>query len=174
MWDWGWSATNQNPLTSQWFGIPWNNYFGWLVVIFTYSAFSRLFARWRIKILIPFTSIVLSEIILFGLFNNIKPWMLDHLGITPLDWLIGMVVLLIGLMLFGWKKRQPEISPLVPFPAWLIPAWFHIYFTLWFFISGFYRENKWMTFFALTNLLLAVVIHKPATASDKLLKKEVG
>jgi hypothetical protein len=161
MWDWGWSATNGNPLTSQWFGIPWNNYFGWLTVIFTYSAFSRLFSSWRIRILVPVTSIVLSEIILFGLFNNIKPWFYDHWGVNSLHWLIGLSILLILLIVFGWKKRKPEFPALIPFPAWLIPAWFHIYFTIWFFISGFYQENKRMMFFALANLLLAFIIHKP-------------
>jgi hypothetical protein len=171
MWDWGWSASNQNPLNSQWFGIPWNNYFGWLVVIFTYSTFSRLFAGWRIKILIPVTAIVLSEIILYSLFNNIKPWMFNHFGIKPLHWLLGLSALLIMLIVSGWKKRQSETSGLILFPAWLIPTWFHVYFTIWFFISGFYRENRWMTIFAMANLLLAVIIHMPKPAAYKSFEK---
>jgi hypothetical protein len=171
MWDWGWSATHDNPLTSQWFGIPWNNYFGWLVVIFTYSAFSRLFSKWKIRIFIPLASIVLSEIILFSLFNNIKPWAHDHLGINSLHWLIALLILLIGLILFAWKKRKSKPLTTISFPVWLVPLWFHIYFTIWFFISGFYHENKWMTFFALANLLVSVVIHKPGIAGYKAIKK---
>jgi Fe2+ transport system protein B len=97
--------------------------------------------------------------------------MLNHFGIKPLHWLLGLSVLLIGLILSGWKKRQSETSGIILFPAWLIPTWFHVYFTIWFFISGFYRENRWMTIFALANLLLAVIIHMPRPAPYKSLKK---
>ncbi len=170
MWDWGWSASHADPLTTQWFGIPWNNYFGWLVVIFTYSGFSRLFSKWKLKFLIPLAAIVLSEIILFALFNNINKWLFDHFGIRSLHLFIGLSLLLITLILFGWRKRRPVIQELIAAPAWLVPAWFHIYFSIWFFLSGFYRENNWMTIFALTNLLLSIVVHLPGPARIKKLK----
>ena len=163
MWDWGWSASDANPLTAQWFGIPWNNYFGWLVVIFTYSGFSRLFSKWKIKFLIPLAAIVFSEMILFALFNNINKWLFDHFGIRSLHLFIGLLLLLIVLILFGWRKRRPVIQELLTVPAWLVPAWFHIYFSIWFFLSGFSRENKWMTIFALTNLLISIVVHLPGS-----------
>jgi len=162
MWDWGWSSSDANPLTAQWFGIPWNNYFGWLVVIFTYSAFSRLFSNWRLKILIPVVAIVLSEIILYGWFNNINPWLKNHLGIPSLYPLIVLWIILILLILSGWKRRKQMKPEGFLNPAWWVPAWFHVYFTIWFFISGFNRENMGMTIFALANLLLAVFIHMPA------------
>ena len=97
--------------------------------------------------------------------------MYDHFGIKPLHWLLGLSVLLVGLIASGWKKRQSEISGVILFPAWLVPTWFHVYFTLWFFISGFYRENRWMTIFALANLLLAVLIHMPNQAAKKSFEK---
>jgi hypothetical protein len=43
--------------------------------------------------------------------------------------------------------------------------------TIWFFISLFYRENRWMMIFALANLLLAVIIHMPRPAAYKSFKK---
>ncbi|MEJ0082337.1 MAG: hypothetical protein WDM78_15625 [Puia sp.] len=55
-------------------------------------------------------------------------------------------------------------------PAWLVPAWFHIYFSIWFFLSGFNKENNWMTLFALTNLLLSIVIHLSKSESIRKLK----
>ena len=168
MWDWGWSATHANPLTSQWFGIPWNNYFGWLVVIFTYSGFSRMFSKWKIKILIPIAAIVFSEIILFSLFNNIKPWCLDHLGIRSIHWFIGLLILLVLLIIYGWK-RKAQIQPLsFSLPAWLVPAWFHIYFMIWFFLSGFNHENNWMTIFSLSNLLVGFLVHLAGRKTSRL------
>lgn len=164
MWDWGWSASHQNPLTSQWFGISWNNYFGWLVVIFTYSGFSRLFSKWKIKILIPLTAIVFSEIILYSLFNNINIWLYDQFGIRSLHLFVGLLLILIILILYGWRKRRPVKQALLTFPSWIVPAWFHIYFSIWFFLSGFSQENKWMTIFALTNLLLSIALHFPGSA----------
>jgi hypothetical protein len=164
MWDWGWSVSNRNPLTSQWFGIPWNNYFGWLVVIFTYSGFSRLFSKWKIKILIPLAAIVFSEIILFALFNNINSWLYVHFGIRSLHLFIGLSLFLVLLILFGWRKRKPFLPASFDMPAWLVPAWFHVYFSIWFFLSGFNRENNWMTIFALANLLLSIIIHLPKSA----------
>lgn len=174
MWDWGWSASHQNPLTSQWFGIPWNNYFGWLVVIFTYSGFSRLFSKWKIKILIPLVAIGFSEIILFALFNNINPWLYDHFGIRSLHLFISLFILLIILILFGWRKRSPVKPAIITLPAWLVPAWFHIYFSIWFFFSAFNRENNWMTMFALINLLLSMVIHLPGSTLTKKIKAQAG
>jgi hypothetical protein len=161
MWDWGWSATHQNPLTSQWFGIPWNNYLGWMVVIFTYSGFSRRFARWKIKILVPVAAIVFSEIILFLLFNNVIPWLNEHGGIRSLHLFVGLFLILGALVFSGWKKRKMTRPVVVTrsIPAWLVPAWFHLYFTLWFFLAGFNHENNWMTTFALANLLLGCLIH---------------
>ncbi len=44
MWHWFWKDTNL-ALTSQWFGIPYGNFNGWVTVVFCYSAFSRLFER---------------------------------------------------------------------------------------------------------------------------------
>jgi hypothetical protein len=45
-----------NPLTSDLFGVPRNNYFGWLVVMFNYSGFSRLFSKWKLKVLTLLTA----------------------------------------------------------------------------------------------------------------------
>ena len=45
MWNWNWSGTGFNPLTADWFGVPFGNFFGWLMVVFFYSSISRLLER---------------------------------------------------------------------------------------------------------------------------------
>ena len=69
------------------------------------------------------------------------------------------------------EKKATRNFGVILFPAWLVPTWFHVYFTMWFFISGFYRENRWMTIFALANLLLAVIIHMPLPTAYKSFKR---
>jgi hypothetical protein len=169
MWDWGWVANQQDPLHSEWFGIPYNNYFGWLIVVFTYSYFSRLFEKKMSRngrqisaeILIPLLSIVISEIILFSFFKYINKILYEEFGITSLYRLLGLLILLVIIVLAGWRRRQRNIPDKLPFTAWIVPAWFHCYFFLWLFIASFDLENKWMTVFAIANFLLAAFIHMP-------------
>jgi hypothetical protein len=167
MWDWGWTSNHLDPLNSQWFGIPYNNYFGWLTVVFTYSYFSRLLTRAFSKSIrdkiwaqacIAVTAIILSEIILFSWFNNIRPWLTAHFGIQSVHLFLILLLLLIVFALAGWKKRNDHVSP-ASYITWLIPGWFHLYFLAWFFLAGFNRENNWMTFFAILSFIAGLIIH---------------
>jgi uncharacterized membrane protein len=45
MWHWNWAGTGRDPLIADWFGVPFGNFFGWLLVVFFYSSFSRLLER---------------------------------------------------------------------------------------------------------------------------------
>lgn len=167
MWDWGWRANHLDPLNSQWFGIPYNNYFGWLTVVFTYSYFSRLFTRsfsksfrhkiWA-QICIALLAILLSEIILYSWFNNIRPWLTAQFGLQSVHLFLILLFLLIVFALTGWKKRNDHVST-ASYITWLIPGWFHLYFFAWFFLAGFYHENNRMTFFAILSFVTGLVIH---------------
>jgi uncharacterized membrane protein len=44
MWHWNWTTSGLDPLTADWFGIPYGN-FGWLLVVFFYSSISRLLEK---------------------------------------------------------------------------------------------------------------------------------
>jgi uncharacterized membrane protein len=176
MWDWGWSVKQMDPLTSDWFGIPYNNYFGWLIVVSTYSYFSRLFEKhlqkgkqFIVKTMIPIGAIAVSEIILFSFFKFINNILLEKFGITSLHRFLVYLILLIIIIILGWTKRKQYSPARLPFAAWIVPAWFHLYFFLWFFLAGFNQENKWMTIFAIANLFLGVLIHMPVISkfSDK-------
>ena len=167
MWDWGWSSNHLDPLHSQWFGIPYNNYFGWLTVVFTYSYFSRLLTRsfsqsvrnkiWM-QICIALMSIILSEIILFSWFNNIRPWLTAQFGIQSIYYFLILLLLIIVFVFTGWRKRSIQASP-SSYITWLIPGWFHFYFLAWFFLAGFNRENNWMTFFAILSFMIGLIVH---------------
>src|ERR1700712_2816973 len=75
MWNWNWSNTGLNPLTADWFGVPFGNFFGWLMVVFFYSSISRLLERSfsrRGKIggikfaLVPILAVLFSQVLLYA------------------------------------------------------------------------------------------------------------
>jgi Carotenoid biosynthesis protein len=164
MWHWDWSNTTLNPLTAQWFGIPYGNFFGWQTVVFCYAAFSRLLekgiARRNTGILkstsVALLALLCSLAVLYGtemIFPALNKW-----GILSVHRFVGMCVLLILLVATGWKKRTIRIEA-PPALSWIGPAVFHFLFTGGFFVLGFYTENKWMTVAAVINLLIGVGLH---------------
>ncbi len=173
MWHWNWQGTGLNPLKAQWFGVPYGNFYGWLIVIFFYSYFSRLFekliavkTKWLKVIAVPLLALLCSEIVLYGTEVYIDDWLYNKFGITSLNRLIAFLCILIFLFIIGRRKKR--ISEAVPFITWLVPAYFHIFFFAWLFTGGFYTENSWMVAAACINLVLGFVIHSAA------LKKNTG
>lgn len=167
MWTWNWAGSHLNPLTANWFGIPWGNFFGWIIVVFCYSAFSRLFERSQLRqsdtalykfILTALFALICSQIVLYVMEAYIEHFLSVHFGLTSLyRFLIAMVLLIITLI-WGWRKKKVDAGK-IPSIAWLVPAWFHTCFFGCLFILGFYLENKWLTIAACVNLLIGMVIH---------------
>jgi hypothetical protein len=167
MWDWGWVSLQKDPLNSQWFGIPYNNYFGWLMVVFSYSWFSRLFEK-RIRgntlvqllyyIGVMLLSIFISEIILFSYFKYISD-ALQSIGVLSLTRLLTFLCFIIAIVVYRWNRRTKPVASLLSLADWIVPVWFHGYFFVWFFIAGFNHENPWMTIFAILNLIIGIMLH---------------
>lgn len=167
MWDWGWVSLQKDPLNSQWFGIPYNNYFGWLMVVFSYSWFSRLFEK-RIRgntmvqllyyIGVMLLSIIISEIILFSYFKYISD-ALQSIGVLSLTRLLTFLCFIIAIVVYRWNRRTKPVASLLSLADWIVPAWFHGYFFVLFFIAGFNHENPWMTIFAISNLIIGMMLH---------------
>jgi Carotenoid biosynthesis protein len=167
MWHWNWSGTGLDPLKAQWFGIPFGNFVGWQTVVFCYSSFSRLFERKLASnytaplakyVLIALLALVCSQAVLFTTETFLYPFISQHLDILSFHRFVGILVMLVVLTVWGWriKKIQPGMLPQV---AWWVPGWFHLFFAACFFLLGFYKENKWMTIAAVTNLLIGIVLH---------------
>jgi Carotenoid biosynthesis protein len=172
MWHWSWNGQPVNPLTAGWFGVPLGNFFGWQMVVFFYSSFSRLFERAILRrehppiyrvVLTAFVSLLCSLALLFLMELWFEQYMYNHLGISSLDRFLGALVLLLVLAAWGWKKRtapgKTTLASAIPGVAWWVPGWFHLYFFFAFFACGFFRENPWLTAAACVNLLIGVAIH---------------
>ncbi len=164
MWNWDWSHTTANPLTAQWFGIPWGNFFGWQTVVFCYSAFSRLLERRLVRLRagvgmslgIALLAIVCSLGVLYATemaFPTLIRW-----GILGIHRFLAMCFLLIALFVRGWRFRKASAEP-VPGLSWIVPGWFHLLFAGCFFILGFYKENIWMTTAGIINLSVGLLLH---------------
>ena len=165
MWHWDWTGTGLNPLTAQWFGIPYGNFVGWQTVVFCYSTFSRLFQKviWRsressIKFMLNAVLALLCSLLILYLTELLWPLTEKYLGIHSVHRFIGISVILILLVIEGWRKEKPSVLKL-PAVTWLVPAWFHLFFAGCFFILGFYRENSLMTAAAAANLLIGILLH---------------
>ncbi len=164
MWHWYWTAAGQNPLTMQWFGIPYGNFVGWQTVVFCYSGFSRTFERYLMRkstgafkfILVAVLALLCSLAVLY-VTERIWP-LLTKIGILSVHRFAGISVILASMVAFAWRRKT--VSPgSLPAIAWAVPGAFHLLFFGCFFIFGFYLENKWMTIAAVVNLLVGLGLH---------------
>lgn len=166
MWHWDWEhrAGIEHSLTGQWFGIPYGNFYGWLLVVFFYSSFSRLLekakaAKYRSwKIATPLLAILASQVALYIALFPLSDW-LKRFGVTSAHRLVTLLIIFSVMAVWGWRRRQRVKWENLPVVTWLVPAWFHIYFLGWFFAAGFYLENTVMTWWTLANLFAGIVIH---------------
>lgn len=166
MWHWDWEnrAGVEFSLTGGWFGIPYGNFYGWLLVVFYYSSFARLLERTKLakhtawRILTPLLSILLSQISLYISLFPLSDW-LKLLGVTSAQRFIAVLAIFVLLAVAGLRKRKIQAVMKLPLVTWLVPAWFHVYFISWFFAAGFYQENGWMTFWSIANFIAGGIIH---------------
>jgi len=167
MWHWNWEGTGINPLTGEWFGIPYGNFFGWLCVVFFYSSTSRLFQNLLSRngnksqirpILIPFLSVILSQVFLYVTLVYIDSFLKSQFGITARDRFVFSLIALSVTVIYNLTKRKQRLSS-QPVITWLVPAFFHIYFLAFLFISGFYKENVLLIVVPVTITIFSVVLH---------------
>ena len=166
MWHWFWKDTSLS-LTSQWFGIPYGNFNGWITVVFCYSAFSRIFERFMARLdpgnitrrsFIAFLALVFSLATLFGTENYLYPFLIQYFGITSGIRLSLIVIALLVILAFGWRQRSVPMTLLPPIAVW-VPCWFHLFFAFCFFALEFYRESRWLMLAAMANILIGFAIH---------------
>jgi uncharacterized membrane protein len=172
MWNWDWQGTHLNPLTGEWFGIPYGNFVGWQTVVFCFSGFFRLFERRTRKrentlvkwVGITILALLCSLFILYATEAYLFP-VLRKIGINYKARFLGITAILLILSYLGWRKREVQ-SLRIPSGSWIVPSFFHLYFGGCFFLLGFYQENKWMTLAACLNILLGLVIRRLLTATS--------
>ena len=172
MWHWNWANTGLNPLTAEWFGIPYGNFFGWLMVVFFYSSSSRLLENgfglqhaskiWKAAA-VPLLAVILSQVALYAMLVYIDRFLYNYFGITSLHRFLGFLLLLLMVVAAGWQRRSgTQTANQLPVVSWLIPVWFHLFFFTWLFAGRFYAESPWLVAVACLNGVIGVFIHAPA------------
>ena len=167
MWHWSWIGTSLNPLTAQWFGIPYGNFVGWATVIFCYSAFSRMYEKALAPrtdasvlrcIAVAFLALLCSQAVLFSAESFLYPFLRTRFGVTSLQRIVTITCVLLALFLVGWRRRKRPAHTMAAVALW-VPVWFHVFFMTCFFGLGFYRENPLMTAVACANVFVGLAIH---------------
>jgi uncharacterized membrane protein len=162
MWHWDWRGTGLNPLRADWFGVPFGNFFGWLLVVFFYSSTSRIFERLflqqeKVRTLklafVPLLSVLLSQVLLYVMLVYVDHFLSVQFGITALQRFLAFLIILIIIAINGMRKMRPAQTA-QPVVAWLVPLWFHLFFFTWLFLGGFYKENSWLVVAASSWLFL--------------------
>lgn len=168
MWHWDWSNSASNPLTADWFGIPYGNFFGWLMVVFFYSSSYRLLERAFAKrtngktiktALVPLVSVALSQIALYVMLVYVDSFLYNKFGVTSRHRFIAFLIVLLFTAGIGWSKRKSSGFTSIPLVSFLVPLWFHLFFFIWLFIGKFYLETPWLLITACINLLIGFAIH---------------
>lgn len=173
MWHWDWAGRGypSETLTGQWFGVPYANFYGWLLVVFFYSLFGRLLEKVAVtkmwKSILPLFAVILSQaalwVFLFPLANLLK----QVFGISSMHRLVALLIILILLVAAGFTKKNKRNIHYFPPTAWIVPLWFHVYFVTWLFWGGFYAENSRMTLFSLLNAMAGIFIHLPVLVKKR-------
>lgn len=171
MWHWYWPS-QYNPLTMQWFGIPYGNFVGWITVVFCYSFFSRWFERliirsdrahhtkiatWQFP-LVAILALIASQAVLTVNEGWIYGYLARHLAINSARRFGIFTALLLVTAIIGWLRR-PKPRRSTPLLATFAPAYFHAFFLMLFLVFGFFRENRWMTLASLLNGVAGLLLH---------------
>ncbi len=167
MWHWPWNGSGLNSLTAEWFGIPYENFIGWITVAFCYSLFSRMFERWVWKqsrlLWVRYSVItVLALLASLAVLMINETWVYGFgerfFRITAGRRLLLMTAILAMITVWGWLRGRVCAPVIEPLARW-VPMWFHLEFVALFFVFGFYRENRWMTAAVGANIVIGGLIH---------------
>lgn len=177
MWHWGWEffPSQPDPLTSEWFGVPYGNFYGWLSVVFFYSAFARLLLAWQSKKNLRWlrltvstaAAIILAQVSLFlcirllpGWVSSVRQALVPFFVSSYVILTIATIVVFVCAIVIGFRRRQAQEEVDDPPIIWLVPTYFHVYFIAWLFIAGFYQESFWLPAVSVMNAIIGIVVHQ--------------
>jgi uncharacterized membrane protein YeaQ/YmgE (transglycosylase-associated protein family) len=157
---WSWDI---DP-TSEYFGVPFANFWAWYWVIFSFSAATRILVRlldwdkpWKAflgslgAILLGTLGVLASNILVANLASNLGGDQYVLTLVACLGAVIGTVIVLRSR--FDWKK--------VNFLTASVPLTFHVYFLIAGVLSGAIFNPPMLIFICLLMLLISLLLHFP-------------
>jgi hypothetical protein len=156
---WNWVI----PLDWQWFGVPWGNFWAWYIVVVSYSGFLYWFRhlqkqkkspwlRWTYPLFSLLGSVVILAVTNY-IFANV-------FSKTELVSAMSMLLIILsgGVILYIVK---PQFKPnAFTDPVILsIPLTFHLFFTIFGFVGGFYTQIPILAVVGLSMFAVGLGVH---------------
>lgn len=154
MWTWG-----TGDLTSQWFGVPWGNFWAWFIVVTSYSFFVRALRMWRPHrvrgwLYVPLAMALSAGVLALTNWLYVSVLHPNNLGLP------GMIVL-IGSGLFvvlGVRPRVLDSGP--PEPVVIaVPLTFHAFFFVAGLVFGFFAAQPILAVISAAMFALGLAVH---------------
>ena len=124
-------------LTAGWFGVPGNNFIGWLLVAFTFCYLWRNYSKKLGFFIIPLAYATYFILFMFLIkpFESILPQKTGELFI------FGGLLIVFLLMFLGTKKKIQKVEK-TPLMIYLIRVPFFLFGLIGLFAFGFYKESN--------------------------------
>lgn len=154
MWTWNGVGLNQ-----QWFGVPWVNFWGWFIVVWSYSGFIRALRGWRayrfrkwlyvpLAVFLSLMVLVVSSELYHSLSNNNSDETIGTLGL-----ILGSLVIV-----FNCRPRIAYAGP--PEPVVIaVPLAFHGFAILAGIVYGIYTQTPALIAIGVILLVVSVLVH---------------
>jgi len=132
MWTWEFYAPERR-WTADWYGVPFGNFYGWMLVVFLYSTWMRLFRQWvrrrtawraPLTLLAPIVSVALSEVVLY--FALQWAMQMGKAGTPAITFFLAPLTIALIAVAIGIARIRAAGSaePI----AWIVPLVFHVFF----------------------------------------------
>lgn len=152
MWQWGFD------ITSQYFGVPYANFWAWFWVVFSFSAGVQIFVHrkeWFAQWLAPVAGILLGVLVVVSTNRLI----VSHI---PFELHGEVVMAFMGTILVLVFAARPSLdTPSLPGVAAWVPLGFHLYFLLAGLLSGVLARIPFLFFVSVLMTLIALALHWP-------------
>lgn len=154
---WNWAIN----LHSQFFGVPYGNFWAWFWVVFSFSAGLRLVLAWKHPLrswLAPLGAVISGLAIVF--LTNQLIYMISNLSYTL--YILLVVLVLAGALLLVLLLRPGLSVRAEPAPATWVPLSFHAFFLVAGAISGIYFRIPALLVVSLLMASIGVFVHRNA------------
>ncbi len=152
---WTWTI----PLDREWFGVPWGNFWGWFIVVTSFSGFLYLLRRWREHRVGGWLYAPLALALSVGtllLLDQLYGSVLYPNGLG----FVGPAVLIGGgaALVLASRPRVEQAGP--PEPVVLaVPLAFHLIFIFLALVQGIYTPLPILAVISVAMLLVGVALH---------------
>jgi hypothetical protein len=157
---WNWII----PIDSEWFGVPWGNFWAWYIVVVSFSGLIYLFHAWGWPFdkngfkrwgYVPLA--LIGSVMMVGLTNFVYASVFVR---TELMGAFSMVILIwLGIVMVF--SARPAIIPLkrLDWVVFAVPLGFHLYFNTMGFTQSFYAELPILAVIGLIMLASGLAVH---------------